>query len=76
MTDISKLTKKQLLDIIEEKEENRWDDFKEEFGVTYNTSDEWIDFFKSILKSREELQKEVEEKQFHLDNYNRLHTRG
>lgn len=76
MTDISKLTKKQLLDIIEEKEENRWDDFKEEFGVTYNTADEWIDFFKSILKSREELQEQVKEKQYHLDNYNRLHTRG
>ena len=76
MTDISKLTKKQLLDIIEEKEENRWDDFKEEFGVTYNTADEWIDFFKSILNSREELQKQVKEKQYHLDNYNRFHTRG
>jgi hypothetical protein len=73
MTDISKLTKKKLLDIIEEKEENRWIDFKEEFGVTYNTVDEWIDFFKSILKSREEL---VKQKQYHLDNYNRLHTRG
>ena len=76
MTDISKLTKKKLLDIIEEKEENRWIDFKEEFGVTYNTTDEWIDFFKSILKSREELQEQVKQKQYHLDNYNRLHTRG
>lgn len=76
MTDISKLTKKQLLDIIEKEEESRWDDFKEEFGVTYNTADEWIDFFKSILKSREELQEQVKEKQFHLDNYNRFHTRG
>jgi hypothetical protein len=76
MTDISKLTKKKLLDIIEEKEENRWIDFKEEFGVTYNTVDEWIDFFKSILKSREELQEQVKQKQYHLDNYNRLHTRG
>jgi hypothetical protein len=49
---------------------------KEEFGVTYNTVDEWIDFFKSILKSREELQEQVKQKQYHLDNYNRLHTRG
>ena len=76
MTDISKLTKKQLLEVIEKEEESRWDDFKEEFGVTYNTADEWIDFFKSILKSREELQEQVKEKQFHLDNYNRFHTRG
>mgnify|MGYP006908242444 CR=1 FL=1 len=76
MSDISKLTKKQLLDIIEQQEDNRWDDFKEEFGLTYNTSDEWIDYFKSIVKIKEDLQKEVKEKQFHLDNYNRLHTRG
>ena len=76
MTDISKLTKKQLLDIIQQQEEHRWDDFKEEFGLTYNTTDEWIDFFKSIVKIKEDLQKEVKEKQFHLDNYNRFHTRG
>ena len=75
MSDISKLTKKQLLDIIEQQEDNRWDDFKEEFGLTYNTSDEWIDYFKSIVKIKEDLQKEVKEKQFHLNNYNRLHTR-
>ena len=76
MTDISKLTKKQLLEVIEHQEENRWDDFKEEFGLTYNTSDEWIDYFKSIVKIKEQLLKEVEDKQFQLDNYNRLHTRG
>lgn len=66
MTDISKLTKKQLLEVIEGFEENRWDDFKEEFGVTYNTSDEWIDFFKSIRDKEvnceecEKLKKEIE----------------
>jgi len=76
MSDISKLTKKQLLDIIEQQEENRWDEFKEEFGVSFNTADEWIDFFKSIIKTKQDLQKQVKEKQFHLDNYNRFHTRG
>ena len=66
MTDISKLTKKQLLEVVEGFEENRWDDFKEEFGVTYNTSDEWIDFFKSIrdkevkCKNCDKLKKEIE----------------
>jgi galactokinase len=59
MTDISKRTKKQLLDIMEQQEETRWDDFKEEFGLTYNTTDEWIDFFKSIVKIKEELEKQV-----------------
>ena len=55
MTDITKLSKKQLLDILEGYEENKWDDFKEAFGVTYNTDEEWIDFFKSIQESRAEL---------------------
>ena len=76
MTDISKLTKKQLLDIIEQQEENRWDDFKEEFGLTYNTADEWIDYFNSIVKIKEDLEKQVKEKQYILDNYNRIHIRG
>lgn len=61
MTDITKLSKKQLLDIIEGYEENKWDDFKEAFGVTYNTDDEWIDFFKSIQESRAVLQKKIED---------------
>lgn len=61
MTDITKLSKKQLLDIIEGYEENKWDDFKEAFGVTYNTDDEWIDFFKSIQESRTVLQKKIED---------------
>lgn len=62
MTDISKLTKKQLLDIVEQQDENRWDDFKEEFGLTYNTADEWIDYFNSIIKIKEDLENK-------LDNY-------
>lgn len=61
MTDITKLSKKQLLDIIEGYEESKWDDFKEAFGVTYNTDDEWIDFFKSIQESRAVLQKKIED---------------
>ena len=76
MTDISKLTKKQLLDVLEQQEDNRWDDFKEEFGLTYNTADEWIDFFKSIVKIKEDLQKDLEETKFSLTNYNQLHSRG
>ena len=76
MTDISKLTKKQLLEILEQQEDNRWDDFKEEFGLTYNTADEWIDFFKSIVKIKEEIQKDLEETKYKLTHYNQLHTRG
>ena len=85
MTDISKLTKKQLLEVVEGFEENRWDDFKEEFGISYNTSDEWIDFFKSIRDKEvvaercedcEKLKKEIKDLKFHLDNHNSIHTRG
>jgi uncharacterized membrane-anchored protein len=83
MTDISKLTKKQLLEVVEGFEENRWDDFKEEFGVTYHTSDEWIDFFKSIRDKKVppcedcgKLKKKIEELKYHLTNYNSIHTRG
>tara|TARA_R110000803_G_scaffold17684_1_gene47576 strand:+ start:6629 stop:6853 length:225 start_codon:yes stop_codon:yes gene_type:complete len=72
MTDITKLTKKQLLDIIEGYEESKWDDFKEAFGVTYNTDEEWIDFFKSIQESRAVLQKEIvdiKHRQYLIDRY-------
>tara|TARA_R100000734_G_scaffold15234_1_gene11428 strand:- start:142 stop:351 length:210 start_codon:yes stop_codon:yes gene_type:complete len=59
MSDLTKLTKAQLIDVIEQQEENKWDNFKEEFGVTYNTDEEWIEFFKSIQKTTEErIQKE------------------
>jgi len=59
MSDLTKLTKAQLIDVIEQQEENKWDNFKEEFGVTYNTDEEWIDFFKSIQKkTKEKIEKE------------------
>eukprot|EP01047_Picozoa_sp_COSAG01_P073264 COSAG01_NODE_11895_length_1836_cov_1.250000_3_plen_70_part_00 len=48
MSDLTKLTKAQLISVIEEQEENKWDNFKEEFGMTYNTDEEWIEFFKKI----------------------------
>tara|TARA_A100001201_G_C4046665_1_gene188406 strand:- start:492 stop:701 length:210 start_codon:yes stop_codon:yes gene_type:complete len=48
MSDLTKLTKAQLISVIEEQEENKWDNFKEEFGMTYNTDEEWIEFFKNI----------------------------
>ena len=51
MSDLTKLTKAQLIGVIEQQEENKWDNFKEEFGVTYNTDEEWIDFFKSISEN-------------------------
>lgn len=51
MSDLTKLTKAQLISVIEEQEENKWDNFKEEFGMTYNTDEEWIEFFKKIKEN-------------------------
>ena len=53
MSDLTKLTKAQLISVIEEQEENKWDNFKEEFGMTYNTDEEWIEFFKNIKANAE-----------------------
>tara|TARA_R110000803_G_scaffold145918_4_gene211686 strand:+ start:360 stop:581 length:222 start_codon:yes stop_codon:yes gene_type:complete len=56
MTNLNKLTKAQLIELIdskenvlEEKSEYQWDGFKIAFGVTYNTEEEWIEFFKRII---------------------------
>ena len=60
MSDLTKLTKAQLISVIEEQEENKWDNFKEEFGMTYNTDEEWIEFFKKIKEnSVNEVMKEL-----------------
>tara|TARA_R110000823_G_scaffold159169_1_gene290109 strand:- start:274 stop:504 length:231 start_codon:yes stop_codon:yes gene_type:complete len=61
MGDITKLTKKQLLGLIEESHDNKFDDFKEEFGITYNTEEEWIEFFKEVINQRDSIKKEYEE---------------
>jgi len=59
MSDLTKLTKAQLIGVIQEQEENKFDNFKEAFGVTYNTDEEWIDFFKSIQENTEAQIKEA-----------------
>jgi len=62
MSDLTKLTKAQLIGVIQEQEENKFDNFKEAFGVTYNTDEEWIDFFKSIQENIEtRIQQALEE---------------
>tara|TARA_R100001086_G_C11826695_1_gene255535 strand:- start:698 stop:913 length:216 start_codon:yes stop_codon:yes gene_type:complete len=54
MSDLSKLTKAQLISVIEESEENKFDNFKEAFGMTYNTDEEWIEFFKNYIEVKKE----------------------
>jgi hypothetical protein len=51
MPDISKLTKAQLIDIIQKQEEDKYAVLKEELGLPYNTDEEWIALFK---KQRED----------------------
>lgn len=59
MSDLSKLTKAQLISVIEESEENKFDNFKEAFGMTFNTDEEWIEFFKNYIEvKKEEIVKE------------------
>lgn len=62
MADLTKLTKAQLIEVIEQSEENKFDNFKEAFGVTYTTDDEWIEFFKNIQENVETQIKEALDK--------------
>tara|TARA_R100000805_G_C3616103_1_gene117789 strand:+ start:1473 stop:1721 length:249 start_codon:yes stop_codon:yes gene_type:complete len=48
MSDLSKLTKAQLIEIIQQSEENKFDNFKEELGLPYETEEEWIEYIKKI----------------------------
>tara|TARA_R110002020_G_scaffold248453_1_gene462459 strand:+ start:530 stop:760 length:231 start_codon:yes stop_codon:yes gene_type:complete len=57
MADLTKLTKAQLISVIEESEENKFDNFKEAFGMTYTTDDEWIEFFKKIQENNDSEEK-------------------
>ena len=49
MPDISKLTKAQLINIIQQQEEDKFSILKEELGLPYNTDDEWIEFIKNKI---------------------------
>ena len=45
----TKLTKVQLIDIIQQQEENKFDALKEALGLPYQTDNEWIEFIKDII---------------------------
>ena len=49
MPELSKLTKAQLIDIIQQQEENKFSVLKEELGLPYQTDEEWIEFIKDII---------------------------
>ena len=58
MTDISKQTKKQLLETLEVYEEEKFDNFKIEFGLPYQTEEDWILFIKSLITKNKLLEKD------------------
>lgn len=61
MSDLTKLTKAQLINFIQEKEEYNFENFKEEFGLPYNTEEEWIDYIKKIQTLNAERLNDCEE---------------
>ena len=60
MPDLSKLTKAQLIDIIQQQEENKFDELKEAFGLPYQTDEEWIDYIK---RTQDRINKFIEKEQ-------------
>ena len=48
MSDLSKLTKAQLIEVIQQQEENKFDNFKEELGLPYDSEEEWMEYIKKI----------------------------
>jgi len=53
MPELSKLTKAQLIDLIQQQEEDKYAVLKEELGLPYNTDEEWIEYIQSKSESVE-----------------------
>tara|TARA_R110001592_G_scaffold152202_1_gene379552 strand:+ start:5579 stop:5800 length:222 start_codon:yes stop_codon:yes gene_type:complete len=61
MTELSKLTKAQLIDVIQQQEEEKYAVLKEELGLPYNTDEEWVEYIQSKTCPCEECSKLKEE---------------
>ena len=48
MPDLTKLTKAQLIDIIQKQEEEKFAVLKEETGLPYDTDEEWIGYINNL----------------------------
>ena len=62
MPELSKLTKAQLINIIQQQEEEKYAVLKEELGLPYNTDEEWVDYIKSkseLCVNCERIEKEL-----------------
>jgi len=49
MPELTKLTKAQLIDVIQQQEEDKFSVLKEELGLPYNTDEEWIEFIQNKI---------------------------
>jgi len=49
MPKLNELTKEQLINIIIEQEENKYQCLKFTFGLPYNTDEEWIEFIQHLI---------------------------
>lgn len=48
MSELTKLTKAQLIEVIQQQEENKFDNFKEELGLPYDDEADWIEYIKKL----------------------------
>jgi len=63
MPELSKLTKAQLIDLIQQQEEDKYAVLKEELGLPYNTDEEWVEYIqskRSTCEKSEQYEKEIE----------------
>lgn len=73
MPELSKLTKAQLIDLIQQKEEDKYAVLKEELGLPYNTDEEWIEYIQSKSSVCENCEKYKEEIQSLHNNLRRCY---
>ena len=48
MTDLTKRTKSQLIDIIQQQEEEKYSVLKEETGLPYDSDEEWVKYIRKL----------------------------
>jgi len=53
-TDITKLKKAELIDIISQYEENKYQVLKQELGLPYNDDEEWVEYIKGLQEKNAE----------------------
>ena len=48
MTNLTKLTKAQLIDLIQQQEEEKYSVLKEETGLPYDSDEEWVKYIQKL----------------------------